>query len=132
MAERYYTVEEANALVPWLDSIFQQLQPLRQDILQRRETGTQQVHHSRRNGSSSTEKQMAETQDRTEALRRRIGALLDEVLSKGIVVRDVDRGLVDFPALREGREVHLCWLWGEPAVEFWHEVDAGFAGRQPL
>ena len=49
-----------------------------------------------------------------------------------IVVRDLDRGLVDFPSLRDGEEVYLCWLVGEPAVSHWHSVDSGFAGRRPL
>jgi hypothetical protein len=49
-----------------------------------------------------------------------------------IVLRDLDRGLVDFPALREGHEVYLCWIDGEPDIAFWHELDAGFAGRQAL
>ena len=50
-----------------------------------------------------------------------------------IVVRDLDRGLVDFPALREGEEVYLCWLADdEEEISFWHHLDAGFAGRQPL
>jgi hypothetical protein len=49
-----------------------------------------------------------------------------------IVVRDLERGLVDFPALIDGREVYLCWLLDEPAVEHWHAVEAGFAGRRPL
>ena len=49
-----------------------------------------------------------------------------------VVLRDLDRGLVDFPALREGREVYLCWQEGEDGIGFWHEPDAGFAGRRPL
>jgi hypothetical protein len=49
-----------------------------------------------------------------------------------VVVRDLDRGLVDFPALREGREIYLCWQEGETEIAFWHEPGAGFAGRQPL
>jgi len=49
-----------------------------------------------------------------------------------IVVRDLERGLVDFPALREGREVYLCWLLDEPAVGHWHGIETGFAGRRPL
>ena len=49
-----------------------------------------------------------------------------------IVVRDLERGLVDFPALIEGEEVYLCWLLGEPSVGHWHAVEGGFAGRQPL
>jgi hypothetical protein len=49
-----------------------------------------------------------------------------------IVLRDLDRGLVDFPALREGAEIYLCWQEGEEEIGFWHEPDAGFAGRRPL
>jgi hypothetical protein len=49
-----------------------------------------------------------------------------------IVVRDLERGLIDFPAVRDGREVYLCWLCGEPQISHWHEPDAGFAGRRPL
>ncbi len=54
---------------------------------------------------------------------------LDE---RDIVLRDLDRGLIDFPALRDGREVYLCWIDGEPDIEFWHDLDAGYAGRQAL
>ena len=56
-----------------------------------------------------------------------------ETLEKlDLVVRDLDRGLVDFPALIDGREVYLCWLLDEPAVGHWHGIEAGFAGRRPL
>ena len=48
------------------------------------------------------------------------------------MVRDLERGLVDFPSLIDGREVYLCWLLDEPAVGHWHGVEAGFAGRRPL
>ena len=50
----------------------------------------------------------------------------------GVLVKDLDRGLVDFPALRDGEEVLLCWQVGEDEVAFWHGVDEGFAGRKPL
>ncbi len=49
-----------------------------------------------------------------------------------VVLRDVERGLVDFPAIRDGREVYLCWLLDEDEIRYWHPIDAGFAGRRPL
>ena len=52
--------------------------------------------------------------------------------ARGIVLRDLDRGLIDFPSLRDGREVYLCWIDGETDIGFWHELDAGYAGRQEL
>jgi hypothetical protein len=51
---------------------------------------------------------------------------------RGIVVRDIEQGLIDFPGLREGRQIYLCWRLGEDAVNFWHDRETGFAGRQPL
>ncbi len=57
---------------------------------------------------------------------------LAELRAMEIVVRDLDRELVDFPALRDGQEVYLCWQAGEDAIAYWHEPDAGFAGRRPL
>jgi hypothetical protein len=51
---------------------------------------------------------------------------------RGIVVRDIEQGLIDFPGSREGRQIYLCWRLGEDAVDFWHDRATGFAGRQPL
>ena len=55
-----------------------------------------------------------------------------ELRERDLVLRDLDRGLVDFPALRDGQEIYLCWLEGEDEIGYWHAPDAGFAGRQPL
>ena len=57
---------------------------------------------------------------------------LVELQAMEVVLRDLDRGLVDFPALRDGREVFLCWEEGEDEVRFWHDVDSGYGGRRPL
>ncbi|HEY1507739.1 MAG TPA: DUF2203 domain-containing protein [Solirubrobacteraceae bacterium] len=61
-----------------------------------------------------------------------VSRALNELEAVDVVVRDVERGLVDFPALRGGEEIYLCWLVDEDEIGFWHEPDAGFAGRQPL
>ncbi len=57
---------------------------------------------------------------------------IDAVVKLGIELKDIGSGLIDFPSLREGRIVYLCWRLGEDAIAFWHEVDVGFAGREPL
>ena len=62
----------------------------------------------------------------------RCSAGVAEFDERGIVLRDLDRGLIDFPAIREGREVYLCWVDGESDIGFWHDLDAGFAGREAL
>ena len=66
-------------------------------------------------------------------LDEEIASILADLNSEGIVVRDADRGLIDFPALApSGATYLLCWLDGEPTIDWWHWPDAGFAGRTPI
>src|SRR2546428_12236832 len=57
---------------------------------------------------------------------------LNRIQEQGILVKDLNRGLIDFPHLKEGREVYLCWEMGEESIEFWHEIEEGYAGRQKI
>ena len=68
----------------------------------------------------------------TDPVAKEINALLLEIAHFGVDVKDPDQGLIDFPAVRRGREVLLCWKLGEDEVRYWHGVDEGFAGRKPL
>jgi hypothetical protein len=61
-----------------------------------------------------------------------LAATIDEVTELGVQVKDVEEGLVDFPALRRGETVLLCWKLGEDEIRYWHTLDGGFAGRQEL
>jgi len=54
------------------------------------------------------------------------------VLTQGVLIKDLDQGLIDFPAERDGRVVMLCWRLGEESISYWHEYDGGFPGRRPL
>ena len=58
--------------------------------------------------------------------------LLNQVKEMGVYIKDIDKGLCDFPYMRHGRVVYLCWHLGEDAITHWHDVEAGFAGREPL
>ncbi len=82
-------------------------------------------------GDGETNEQQ-ETRARVEGLAARIDGYTEELARVGCVFKGFDDGLVDFYAKRDGRDVFLCWKLGERAVEHWHELDAGFAGRQPL
>lgn len=57
---------------------------------------------------------------------------LNRIQERGVIVKDLNRGLIDFPHLKDGREVYLCWELGEDAIEFWHEVEDGYSGRQKI
>ena len=132
MQHRQFTLEEANELVPWLEATFQKLVPAQEELtnLQSRLLALQRQRSS--NGSSSSQSEVTRVQEELNRLVQRFEESLQEITDQGIVVRDVARGLVDFPSLREGREVYLCWIGGEEQIEFWHETDRGFAHRQPL
>jgi hypothetical protein len=58
--------------------------------------------------------------------------LIHQIKDMGVLLKDADKGLCDFPYMRQGRVVYLCWQLGEDNIEFWHDIEAGFAGREPL
>ena len=132
MTGGHFTLEEANALVPWLEETFARMMPLRQDLVQAQEQLLGLLRRRRSNGHSSSEEEITAAQREVDRLTQQLQEQLKEITDRGILVRDVGRGLVDFPAYREGREVYLCWLRGEARIDYWHETNIGFAGRQPL
>ena len=67
-----------------------------------------------------------------DSMDKELNDIVDEIIAEGIIIRDIPRGLVDFPHLRDSREVYLCWISGEERIEYWHETDRGFDHRQPL
>ena len=132
MRDRYFTLEEANALLPWLEEQFARMMPVRDELAARQEQLLTLFRENRSNGSSTKEQDIADTQRIVNRLTEQLQEGLLEIARRGILVRDLGRGLVDFPAQREGREIHLCWLRGEPQIAYWHETNTGFPGRQPL
>jgi hypothetical protein len=121
---RHYTHEEARAQLPWVAERLLALRDARERLTDA-DTRQPLVESSPSNGGGRLGKRLGEAY-----LDLRSG--LAELGRREIVLRDLDRGLIDFPALRDGREVYLCWIDGEPDIEFWHELDAGYAGRRRL
>ena len=132
MSETSFTLEEANALLPWLEERFSRMLPVRDELAARQEDLLELLRLRRGNGSASKEEDIAGAQRDVDRLTQRLQRDLREIAGRGIIVQDLGRGLVDFPSYREGREVYLCWLRGEELVCHWHEPDAGFGGRQRL
>lgn len=122
--ERHYTLEQANAALPWVGERIERLREA-QEQLTEKEARDALSEAAPGNGGGEPGQVVSEG-----FLALRSG--LAELEAMEIVLRDLDRGLVDFPALREGREVYLCWVEGEDEIAFWHELEAGYAGRQPL
>ena len=126
---RLFTVDEARALLPVLRPILIGLRDdKRQSTELRRRLGELSTL-SRQNGGAAE----AEEVERRIALQyQKIARQLEELSALGVFVKDIDHGLVDFPSLRDGRPVLLCWHLAEPDIAWWHPLDEGFRGRQPL
>ncbi len=127
-----FTLDEANALVPWLEETFQRLAQGREEHLALQKRLTELLQHSEGNDPTADKDELTQVQEGVDQLARQIEDGVEEILDRGIIVRTVDTGLVDFPSQREGREVYLCWIRGEDQIGFWHDTDRGFAHRQPL
>lgn len=132
MESGQFTLDEANAMVAWLEETFQRLDQGRQEHLALQERLTELLRQREINEPARNNEEQTQLRDGVDRLAREIEEGVEEILDRGIIIRTVDTGLVDFPSEREGREVYLCWIRGEDRIEFWHETDRGFSHRQPL
>ena len=144
---RFYDLDAANAAVPELDGILAVLAGQRAELVRLRDEvlaggsgggdggdGAPTAVAERPKGASD-----APLVDDLRLTRLRMQGLIDQMAAGvaridalGLTLRDIEHGLVDFPALVSGRQVWLCWQRGEPAVGFWHGLDSGFSSRRPL
>jgi hypothetical protein len=122
--QRHYTLEQANAALPWVTERIERLREA-QSLLTEKEARDALSEAAPGNGGGEPGQVVSEG-----FLALRSG--LAQLEAMEIVLRDLERGLVDFPAMREGREVYLCWVEGEDEIAWWHELEAGYAGRQSL
>jgi hypothetical protein len=121
---RHYTLEEASALLPWVAERLDRLRAAR-DRLGDVDARAALAATGRGNGGGEAGKTVSEG-------FLELNELMRELREREIVLRDLDRGLIDFPSMRGDEEVYLCWEEGEAEIGFWHEPEAGFAGRRPL
>lgn len=119
---REYTRQSANAMLPEIRRRLPLLQQAFETIQEHRRLMSDAVAGNGGNPRGG------EYKAASDAVAEHLGWFERE----GILVKDIRRGLIDFPSTREGREVLLCWMDGEDSVDFWHDVEAGYAGRQPL
>ena len=119
--ERHYSLDEANAALPAVGQLLERLRSARQRLSDS-EARDALSEAGPTNGGGEPGRTVSEA-----FLALRDG--LVELREREVVLRDLERGLVDFPAIRDGREIYLCWEEGEEEIAFWHEPDTGFAGR---
>jgi hypothetical protein len=124
MAERHYTVEQANAALGWVMERIERLRSARQG-LNDEEARAALMEAGPTNGGGEPGRVVSD------AFVEMRNALI-ELQAMEVVLRDLDRGLVDFPSIRGGQEVFLCWEEGEEEIGYWHDLDSGYGGRRPL
>ena len=132
MRERRYTLAEANATLPWLEEVMARMVPLREQLASQQNELFSLLQNRSGNGAASHDQEIEESQKTQDDLARLLRQDLQEITDREIIVRDIVRGLVDFPSEREGQTIFLCWLRGEPQIDFWHGTNEGIGSRKPL
>jgi len=122
---RYFTLAEANETLNSIRPLMEEVQQIRTRILAKQPEAWPAIEKSVGNGGNRALSSMVQDFETLEALVHRIQAT-------DVLIKDINLGLLDFPAMKDGWEVYLCWQYGEGDIAFWHEVEAGFAGRQPI
>ncbi|HMJ89247.1 MAG TPA: DUF2203 domain-containing protein [Candidatus Acidoferrum sp.] len=121
---KHYSPDEARALLPEVREWLKQLQQIRRGLQHVDSRLTQILDAGEDVGGSNVNQMVRYVAD--------LNKVLAEFRSREIQIKDIERGLLDFPAIVGGREVFLCWEQDEDDIEFWHELDTGYAGREKL
>jgi hypothetical protein len=122
---RYFTLSEANETLASIRLWMDEIQTIRSEILVHQPEIWSVMEKSAGNGGNPTLSRMVKTFDR-------LDALIHNIQDTGVVIKDINTGLLDFPAVKDEHEVYLCWKHGEADIAFWHEIEDGFAGRQSI
>ena len=132
--KKLFTVEEANATLPLVRAIATDLAILSREVIERRER-LAALHGSRRPSNKAHDaysEELAQIEEELTKDSERLHEYVEELRSLGVEPKNGPEGLIDFPSRMDGHIVYLCWKLGEPEVLHWHELDAGFRGRQSL
>ncbi|MBI1900220.1 MAG: DUF2203 domain-containing protein [Planctomycetia bacterium] len=129
--QKVFTIAEANAALPLVRAICTDLAQLSQEVLDRRQRLA--VLSANRPGMRDVySEELVQIEEELERDQLRLREYVEELIALGVEPKDPLQGLVDFPSMKDGRLVYLCWKLGEAEVGFWHEVEAGFVGRQAI
>jgi hypothetical protein len=129
--KKYFTPAEANNMLPLVRAIVKDVMELAHAVRDRQA----RLERLQKDGVANgivTASQLEEEEAAQEVDLERLEEFTDELADLGVELKDFLTGLIDFPCWMDGREVYLCWKYGEAELGWWHEVNAGFRGRQPL
>ena len=132
MEQRYFTVDEANDALGEVGPLTEELVGHRRALVELQERQSALTTRIAGNGGNVEPHELEEVQELLDEEVAGIARCVARIHEAGALVKDLDVGLVDFPATRDGQDVLLCWRLGESEIGFWHGVDEGFSGRKPL
>jgi hypothetical protein len=130
--KKYFTAAEANAMLPLVRAIVGDITELARNLQERHDRLARVRRHEHLSMTEAYQEELRQVQAEFERDQERMREFEHELKGLGIELKDYHTGLIDFPSWMDNREVYLCWRLGEPEVGHWHELDAGFAGRQRL
>jgi hypothetical protein len=134
-SKKHFTIEEANSALPLVRAIVTDIVTKYAEISERK-ARLDQIRKSKPAGGRGPHdlyrEELVQVEEELDREITRLQEFIDELEELGVELKDIGRGLIDFRSMMDGREVYLCWLLGEEEVGHWHELDAGFAGRQSL
>ena len=132
MEQRYFTAEEANEALLEVRPLTEELVGHRRALVELQERQSAVTARIAGNGGNVEPHELEQVQAQLDEEVAGIARCVARIHEVGALVKDLDEGLVDFPATRDGRDVLLCWRLGEDEIGFWHGLDEGFSGRKPL
>jgi hypothetical protein len=132
VAERYFTAAEANEVLRTVRPLAEKLVAHRRKLREAQEQRAELMRRIASNGGAVDARQVATLDAQVKREGQALARAVAGIQELGVLVKDLDRGLIDFPALRGDEEVLLCWQVGEDEVSYWHGLEDGFAGRRPL
>jgi hypothetical protein len=130
--QKYFTVAEANSALPLVRAIVQDITVLAKELRERQERLNRLRPGGRFRLSEAHEEELQQVQEEFERGQEKMDEYLRELRQLGVELKDFFTGLIDFPSMMNGRPIYLCWRLGEAEVAHWHELEAGFAGRQEI
>mgnify|MGYP001163582042 FL=1 len=129
METHFFTREEASALLPWLESEFQKIFRLIEKL---DEAENKIKEKLRLNGSNGHISSLKTAQKSAAEYTKSINEIVQRIQDKGIIVRDLKSGLVDFSSIQDEENVFLCWIYGEDSIRYWHNMNEGYSSRKLL
>jgi hypothetical protein len=132
MAPRYFTLDEANEALAELAPLAEQMVEHHRELVDAQGRRAALGAQVGTNGGDLTPSDFAEADAELERVATALAESIERIQAAGVLIKDLDRGLLDFPALRDGEEILLCWHVGEDEIRYWHGLEEGFAGRKRI